>query len=90
MIFMRGRVLGGDTGFTYTGTYQTDERNVAALVKVRNFLPDVANVLGVRGDFELNLKGVVEGQVIKASASLVGQQGAGIVVKMTKVSDLPT
>jgi len=24
-VFMRGRVLGGDTGFIYTGTYQTDE-----------------------------------------------------------------
>jgi hypothetical protein len=89
-IFMRGHVLGGDTGFIYTGTYRTDEKELSAQVKVRNFLPEVPSVLGVKGDFELSLKGTVAGQVIKASATLVGQPGAGIVVKLTRVSDLPT
>jgi hypothetical protein len=88
-IFMKGRVLGGDTGFVYTGTYQTNEKEVSAQIKVRNFLPEVPSVLGVKGDFELSLKGTVTGQIIKAAASLVGQEGAGVVVKLTRVSDLP-
>jgi hypothetical protein len=88
-IFMRGHVLGGDTGFIYTGTYETNERELAARIQVRNFLPEVPSVLGVKGDFELNIKGAVSGTIIKGSASLVGQAGAGIVVKLTRVSDLP-
>jgi len=89
IIFTKGQVLGGDTGFIYTGAYKTDERTITADVLVRNFLPEVPSVLGVQGDFELNLKGNVGGQIIKASATLVGQEGAGIVVKLTRVSDLP-
>jgi type III secretion system (T3SS) negative regulator GrlR len=89
VVFTKGHVLGGDTGFVYTGTYQTDERTLTARVLVRNFLPEVPSVLGVQGDFELRLKGNVDGQVIKASATLVGQEGAGIVVKLMRVSDLP-
>ena len=89
VVFMKGRVLGGDTGFVYTGTYQTNEKEVSAQIKVRNFLPEVPNVLGVKGDFELSLKGTVTGQIIKAAASLIGQEGAGIVVKLTRISDLP-
>ena len=88
-VFMKGHVLGGDTGFIYTGTYQTNEQELSARVKVRNFLPEVPSVLGVKGDFELALKGTVAGSIIKAAASLVGQAGPGIVVKLTRVSDLP-
>jgi hypothetical protein len=89
-VFMKGHVLGGDTGFIYTGTYEVSERQqLLAHIKVRNFLPEVPNVLGVQGDFELLLKGAVAGPVIKAAASLVGQAAAGIIVKLTRVSDLP-
>lgn len=89
VIFMRGHVLGGDTGYVYTGSYETDEKNISAQIKVRNFLAGVPNVLGVQGDFDLSMKGIVTGNLIKASASLVGQEGAGIVVKLTRVSGLP-
>jgi len=89
-VFMKGHVLGGDTGFIYTGTYEVSEhQQLAARIKVRNFLPEVPNVLGVEGDFELVLKGTVAGAIIKAGASLVGQAGAGIAVKLTRVCDLP-
>ena len=40
-VFMKGHVLGGDTGFIYTGTYETRERQLSAHIKVRNFLPEV-------------------------------------------------
>jgi hypothetical protein len=88
-VFMKGRILGGDTGFLYTGTYQTDEETISARLTVRNFLPEVPSVLGVQGDFELLLKGNVGPQSIRASATLIGQEGAGIIVKLTRVSDLP-
>jgi hypothetical protein len=89
VVFMKGRVLGGDTGFIYTGSYKTDEQTISAQVSVRNFLPEVPNVLGVQGDLELALQGTVAAQVIRASASLANGGGAGLVLKLTKVSDLP-
>ena len=88
LVFMKGRVLGGDTGSVYTGTYQMDETSFTAQIVVRNFLPDVPHALGVQGDFAMGVKGTVIGQITKAVASLIGQQVAGIVVKLTRVSDL--
>jgi len=90
VVFMRGRVLGGDTGYVYTGTYKVETNTVLADVKVRNFLPQVNSVLGFAGDFELRIAGKVTDQIINGTASLVGQEGAGILVKLTRVSDLPT
>jgi len=56
---------------------------------VKNFIPGISNVLGVVGDFELSLTGTVEGAIIKGKAALVGQPGAGIVVRLTKRGELP-
>jgi hypothetical protein len=77
-VLIKGHILGGDTGFLYTGTYQTDEVTLSARIMVRNFLPEVPNVLGVAGDFELLMKGDIAGQTIRGSATLIGQEGAGI------------
>lgn len=89
VVLLKGRVLGGDSGFIYTGKYETDEKTLSAWVTVHNFLPGVASVLGIQGDFELALKGTVDGETIKGAASVVNQETAGIVLKLTKVSNLP-
>jgi hypothetical protein len=44
-VFIKGRVFGGDSGFVYTGTYNADEKSIAAKISVRNFLPDVPRSL---------------------------------------------
>jgi hypothetical protein len=89
-MFIKGQVFGGDTGYTYTGSYETQEDAVKARVMVRNFLPDVPSVLGVVGDFELNIDGKIEGDIIEGTGSLTDGQAVGIAVKLTKKADLPT
>jgi T3SS negative regulator,GrlR len=89
VMFMKGKVLGGDTGYTYTGSYQTQGQSLKAQVLVRNFLPNVPNVTGVVGDFELTIDGKLEGDVIRASGSVTSAQTAGIALKLTKRADLP-
>jgi transketolase C-terminal domain/subunit len=89
IVLLKGRVFGGDSGFIYTGTYQNDENTITARVLVHNFLPGVPSVLGVQADVELLLKGTIAQKVVKATASVAGQGIAGLVVKLTKVSDLP-
>ena len=56
----------------FTGTYQMDETSFTAQIMVRHFLPDVPHSLGVQGDFAMDVKGAVIGQIIKAIAGVVG------------------
>jgi hypothetical protein len=89
VFFIKGKVFGGDSGFIYTGTYHTDEKSITARVKVRNFLPEVPSVFGIPGDYDLIVTGNVVGKVIQGKAALANQEAMGIVVKLTKVGDLP-
>jgi hypothetical protein len=88
-VLTKGQVFGGDSAYTYSGTYQTEGAAFKARVAVKNFLPGITNVLGVVGDFELSLTGTVEGAIMTGKAALVGQPGAGIVVRLTKRGELP-
>ena len=88
-VFLRGRVLGGDTGYLYTGSYEVVGDSLRARVSVRNFLPEVRNVLGTVGNFELQLTGKIEGDVIRATGQLVDMEAVGIAVRLTKQEDLP-
>jgi len=89
VMFIKGKVFGGDTGYTYTGSYKTHGNSVEAQIMVRNFLPNVPSVVGITGDFELRITGTVEGDIIKGTGSLVGPQRPGIAVKLTKRGILP-
>jgi hypothetical protein len=72
----------------YSGTYQSDAARISARVQVRNFNPAIGNVLGIMGDFELIVQGTIQGDIIKGSASLINQEGPGLLVKLTKVTEL--
>jgi hypothetical protein len=87
-VFVNGKVLGGDTGYTYVGAYTVQDNMLAARVRVSNFLPDVPNVLGLQGDFDLAIAAPAAENVMQGTASLVGRPGAGIAVKLTKKANL--
>jgi hypothetical protein len=40
-VFINGKILGGDTGYTYEGTYALQGNIVTAFVRVANFLANV-------------------------------------------------
>ena len=87
-VFVNGKILGGDTGYTYEGTYTLQGNTLTALVHVSNFLPNVPNVLGVVGDFDLQIQAPVTGNVIKGAMALVGRPGMSVAVRLTKKSSL--
>jgi hypothetical protein len=87
-VFVSGKILGGDTGYTYEGAYTLQNNVMAARVRVTNFLPNVPNVLGVVGDFDLEIQAPVTGNVIQGAMSLVGRPGMSIAVRLTKKSNL--
>lgn len=88
VVFVQGRVLGGDLGYTYEGNYAVKDNWIAASIHVANFLPNIASVLGYVGDFELEMRAPITNNVIQATMSLVGKPGMSIVAKLTKKADL--
>jgi len=88
-VFTKGRILGGATGSTFVGDYQADEKTVKGRVRVHNFLPGIGSVVGIEGDYDLDLAGTIEGDVINGTGSPVGHQVAGLGFRMTRVENLP-
>jgi hypothetical protein len=87
-VFINGKILGGDTGYTYEGKYEVQDDTLTALVHVSNFLPSIPNVLGVVGDFDLQIQAPLRGGVIQGAMSLVGRPGISVAVRLTKKSGL--
>jgi hypothetical protein len=88
VMLIKGQVFGGDSGSTYIGTYQEDAKTFKARVRVHNYMPGVVSVIGMDGDYDLEITGTVEDGIIKASGSPIGQQTAGLALKLTKVGAL--
>jgi len=89
VMFIKGKVFGGDSGSTYSGTYEADAKTIKARVRIHNYMPGVASIIGVDGDYDLDMVGAIEGDVIKASGSPVGHQVAGMALRLTKIDALP-
>jgi hypothetical protein len=89
VVLTRGHVLGGDSGFAYTGSYEVKENMLTGKVSVKNFDPSVANVLGIVGNFDLLLEGKVQGNSIVGTGALAIAPSARVVVRLTKHSDFP-
>lgn len=88
VVFAKGRVLGGDFGYTYEGNYVIKDDWIEASVHVANFLPNIASVLGFVGDFDLEVRAPIKENVIQATMSVVGRPVMSIVAKLTKKANL--
>jgi hypothetical protein len=87
-VFVQGRVLGGDFGYTYEGNYNVQDCWIAASIHVANFLPNIPSVLGHVGDFNLEFQAQIKDRVIQGTMAIVGQPGTSIAVKLTKKAAL--
>ncbi|MFL6310532.1 MAG: GrlR family regulatory protein [Terriglobales bacterium] len=88
MILSKGKIFGGDNGFTWIGTYSGDQRLMKGRVVVHNFDPAVPSVLGASGDYEMHFSGNVEGTAITGTAMIAGQAQHSVGVRMIKRADL--
>jgi len=79
VLFTKGKVFGGDTGYYYLGSYES-----------RNFIPSIPSVVGITGDFELSIEGTVEGEVMNATGRLVGVNKPGLALKLWKRAEVPS
>lgn len=89
VVLTKGQVLGGDSAFTYVGTYEESENGFRASVLVQNFNPLVGNVLGIAGDFTLNLRVAKTGNgIMQGEGSTPAAPGFGLKVKLTRRAKL--
>jgi hypothetical protein len=90
VVLTKGRIFGGDTSFYYIGSYTLEGAVLRARVTVRKFLAEAVSIFGIEGDYELDLTGTVQGDVIEGKAVLADTRAvAGLVVRLTKRGELP-
>ena len=66
---VNGQVLGGDSGFTYIGTYTQEGNMMTAKIHVKRYVPGVRNVMG-QSEFDLELTGTLDGGVLNFTATI--------------------
>jgi hypothetical protein len=88
IVLVRGKVLGGDSGFTYSGTYEFKSDTFRARVLVKNFDSAVPNVLGIPGSLDLMIDAKMQGDGINGTAALVNAPDSKMVVRLKKYADL--
>lgn len=86
-VFVNGKVFGGDTGYTYQGTYTENGNNITARIRVANFNPAVTSVMGVVGNFDLEIAGVLQGNTGNGTGSIPGRPGQ-LRLTLSKKADL--
>jgi T3SS negative regulator,GrlR len=88
IVLVRGQVLGGDSGFAFTGTYELKESTFKARVSVKNIDPSIPNVLGFPGNFDLKVDGSLRGDEITGTGTLVQAPDSKIAMRLKKSADL--
>ena len=87
VVLMNGKIFGGDSGFTYTGTYSVSGSTMTGEVNATNFEPSVPSLLGV-SSYTLSLRGTITGDVIGGTATTPARPGVNMSLRLQKKSAL--
>lgn len=88
VVFINGKIFGGDNGFTWVGTYTEGDRLMKGRVHVHNFDPDIKSVLGVPGDYDMYISGNVQGETITGIAMIANQPQHSVAIRLRKKANL--
>ncbi|HEY0701139.1 MAG TPA: GrlR family regulatory protein [Candidatus Acidoferrales bacterium] len=83
-VFRNSQILGGDSAYLYVGTFRVSGDAVTAEVFVKNFNPDISNVLGIPGNFHLIIEGKITGDEIKGTGALREMPDSKMVVRLNR------
>jgi len=87
-VLLKGKVYGGDNGFTWVGSYEETNGLLKARLKVHNFDSTVQSVFGITGDYELHFSGNIQGDVITGTAMIAAQPQKTLGIRLTKRANL--
>jgi hypothetical protein len=88
ILFMHGKIFGGDNGFTWVGVYSLNDQLLKARVRVHNFDTDIKSVLGVDGDYDMHFSGTLDGTLIIGTAMIANQPQHSLAIRLEKYSEL--
>ncbi len=89
LVMNNGRLLGGDEGFYYSGSYETTPtKEISAEIKVTRFNPAHISVFGNIGQFTLNFKGILNDLSFKGVASVDINPSHKLRIEGTKKEEL--
>ncbi len=84
VVFTKGQVLGGDSGFAYVGTYEEKGDVLKARVAATHFDQNIQSVLGIPGDHDLVFEGKIKDDKIDATGALVVYPDTKFVVQLSR------
>ena len=87
-VFINGKVVGGETGFYYIGTYEADGKAVKARVVIRNFDPAMPNGFGFVGDYEMDVSAMIQDNQMTGTAMITNQPQHSLGIRLTKKANL--
>ena len=87
IMFIRGKVFGGDNAFTWLGSYSMNGQVVKGRVRVHNFDPEIKSVLGVKGDYEMHFSGILSGTIITGTAMITNQPQHSLALRIEKAAE---
>ena len=87
-VLLKGQVLGGDNAYTYVGTYEGSGSDYRANIEVKNFDPSIGDVMGIKGDYTLNLVLKLQGDQIHGEGSTPSAPGFNMRLKLTRRASL--
>jgi hypothetical protein len=88
VVFSSGKLFGGETGFYYIGTYESDGQMVKARALIRNFDPAIPSGFGIPGDYEMDISAVLQDDKMTGTAMIANQPQHSLGIRLTKKANL--
>ena len=88
VVFSSGKLFGGETGFYYIGTYESDGQMVKARALIRNFDPAIPSGFGIPGDYEMDISAVLQDDKMTGTAMIANQPQHSLGIRLTKRANL--
>ena len=90
IVLSKGRILGGDAGYYYSGQYEISDDKIKGQVSIKRFDDNCVSVFGDLDDFNLSFYGKVNDYQLSAQGSLENNPQLLLKIKGKKKEDLPS
>jgi hypothetical protein len=84
LVFTNERVLGGDSGFMWNGTFKVSGDSLKADIHVKNYDPSVPPRLFGATEYDVSMYGNIKSDTISATGSSPVYQGVSVSLVLTK------
>ncbi len=88
LVINSGRLLGGDNGYYYSGSYQITNNTIEGTVNVTRFDPNIISVFGDINRFSITFSGEISEYEFTAGASLINNPEYQIRIVGNKKEDI--